>query len=259
MVGGFERVFELGQNFRNEGISTRHNPEFTMLEFYEAYADYTDTMERLEELVAGVAHDVTGATAHVQGGRDLDLTPPWRRATMAELVSTARASALARDTDAPELATVAPEARHLHVEEAWGPGSLAPICAKTVETLGQPIFVIEHPAETSPLARRHRDDPALTRAVPRPSLLAASSSTASRSSPIPMTSVARFEAQAAPAHAGDDEASMVLYEEFLRALGARAAAHGRDGARRRSAGHAADRLGQHPRGHRLPHTAARRG
>ena len=87
VVGGFDKVFEIGRMFRNEGISPRHNPEFTMLELYQAYADYTDTMVVFEELVAGLATDVLGTTKLTYGGRDLDLTTPWRRAPMTELIA----------------------------------------------------------------------------------------------------------------------------------------------------------------------------
>ena len=89
VVGGVDKVFEIGRSFRNEGISPRHNPEFTTLELYQAYADYTDTMVVFEELVAGLALDVLGTTVLSYGGRELDLTPPWRRATMSELVTEA--------------------------------------------------------------------------------------------------------------------------------------------------------------------------
>ena len=89
VVGGFEKVFEIGRVFRNEGISPRHNPEFTMLELYQAYADYTDTMAVFEAIVAGLALDVCGTTKLTYGGRALDLTTPWRRAPMSELVAEA--------------------------------------------------------------------------------------------------------------------------------------------------------------------------
>ena len=89
VVGGFDKVFEIGRSFRNEGISPRHNPEFTTLELYQAYADYTDTMVVFEELVAGLALDVLGTTQLTYGGRELDLTTPWRRATMSELIAEA--------------------------------------------------------------------------------------------------------------------------------------------------------------------------
>ena len=94
VVGGFEKVFEIGRVFRNEGLSPRHNPEFTMLELYQAYADYKDFMVLVEQLVAGLALDLRGTTdAHLPGPRPLDLTPPWRRATMAELVTEATGEA----------------------------------------------------------------------------------------------------------------------------------------------------------------------
>ena len=89
VVGGFDKVFEIGRSFRNEGISPRHNPEFTTLELYQAYADYRDTMVVFEELVAGVAQDLLGTTVLSYGGRELDLTPPWRRATLSELIAEA--------------------------------------------------------------------------------------------------------------------------------------------------------------------------
>ena len=89
VVGGFDKVFEIGRSFRNEGISPRHNPEFTTLELYQAYADYNDTMVVFEELVAGVARDLLGTTVLSYGGRELDLTPPWRRATLSELITEA--------------------------------------------------------------------------------------------------------------------------------------------------------------------------
>ena len=112
VVGGFDKVFEIGRMFRNEGISPRHNPEFTMLELYQAYADYTDTMVVFEELVAGLAADVLGTTKLTYGGRDLDLTTPWRRAPMAELV--AEATGLTLDVHSPrdELVSGGRRGRH---------------------------------------------------------------------------------------------------------------------------------------------------
>src|ERR1700722_15350078 len=110
VVGGFDKVFEIGRSFRNEGISPRHNPEFTTLELYQAYADYTDTMKVFEGLVAGAAQDFLGTTELTYGGRALDLTPPWRRATMSELVQEATGHALSVRTPRAELEAVAVEA-----------------------------------------------------------------------------------------------------------------------------------------------------
>ena len=162
VVGGFDKVFEIGRSFRNEGISPRHNPEFTTLELYQAYADYTDTMVVFEELVAGLALDVLGTTQLTYGGRDLDLTTPWRRATMSELVAEATSFTLDVRTPRAELATVAAEVG-IEVDAAWGPGKiLLEIYEKTTEPeLWGPVFVIDYPAEVSPLARRHRDGPEL--------------------------------------------------------------------------------------------------
>ena len=162
VVGGFDKVFEIGRIFRNEGLSPRHNPEFTMLELYQAYADYRDTMVLFEELVAGLATDVLGTTSLTYGGRALDLTTPWRRAPMAELIGEATGFAVDVRTPRDELARVADEVG-IEVEDAWGPGKLLlEIYEKTTEPeLWGPVFVMDYPAEVSPLARRHRDGPDL--------------------------------------------------------------------------------------------------
>ena len=162
VVGGFDKVFEIGRSFRNEGISPRHNPEFTTLELYQAYADYTDTMVVFEELVAGLALDVLGTTKLTYGGRDLDLTTPWRRATMSELIAEATGFTLDVRSAREELARVATEVG-IEVDAAWGPGKiLLEIYEKTTEPeLWGPVFVMDYPAEVSPLARRHRDGPEL--------------------------------------------------------------------------------------------------
>src|ERR1700734_3552354 len=118
VVGGFDKVFEIGRSFRNEGISPRHNPEFTTLELYQAYADYTDTMVVFEELVAGLAADLLGTTVLSYGGRELDLTTPWRRATMTELVAEATGFTLTVRSPRHELAKVASEVG-IEVEDGW--------------------------------------------------------------------------------------------------------------------------------------------
>ena len=152
VVGGFDKVFEIGRSFRNEGISPRHNPEFTTLELYQAYADYTDTMVVFEELVAGLALDVLGTTQLTYGGRDLDLTTPWRRATMSELIAEATGFTLDVRSPRAELAKVAAEVG-IEVDDAWGPGKiLLEIYEKTTEPeLWGPVFVTDYPAEVSPL------------------------------------------------------------------------------------------------------------
>jgi lysyl-tRNA synthetase class 2 len=217
VVGGFDKVFEIGRSFRNEGVSPRHNPEFTTLELYQAYADYTDTMVVLEELVAGAAHDFLGTTVLTYGGRELDLTPPWRRATMAELVAEATGFTLNVRTPRDELVKVATEVG-IGVEDGWGPGKiLLEIYEKTTEAgLWGPVFVIDYPAEVSPLARRHRDGPDL---VERYEPVVAGRELGNGFTELidPDDQRARFTEQAARHEAGDDEASLVD-EEYLRAL-----------------------------------------
>ncbi len=218
VVGGFDKVFEIGRSFRNEGISPRHNPEFTTLELYQAYADYTDTMVVFEELVAGLALDVRGTTKLSYGGRDLDLTTPWRRATMSELIAEATGFTLDVRTRRDELVTVATEVG-IEVEDGWGPGKiLLEIYEKTTETeLWGPVFVIDYPAEVSPLARRHRDGPEL---VERYEPVVAGRELGNGFTELvdPDDQRARFEEQAAKARAGDDEESAVVDEDYLRAL-----------------------------------------
>ncbi len=218
VVGGFDKVFEIGRSFRNEGISPRHNPEFTTLELYQAYADYNDTMVVFEELVAGLALDVLGTTKLTYGGRDLDLTTPWRRATMSELVAEATGFALDVRSPRQELVKVATEVG-IEVEAGWGPGKiLLEIYEKTTETgLWGPVFVIDYPAEVSPLARRHRDGPDL---VERYEPVVAGRELGNGFTELidPDDQRARFEEQAAKARAGDDEESAVVDEDYLRAL-----------------------------------------
>ncbi|MGH9113612.1 MAG: lysine--tRNA ligase, partial [Acidimicrobiales bacterium] len=123
VVGGFERVFELGRVFRNEGLSTRHNPEFTMLELYQAYADYGDMMALTEELVAHLAREVTGSTVVTYGDREVDLTPPWARATLTDLVSQHAGVRVDVRMPVDELRRIASD-RGVALDGAWGPGKL---------------------------------------------------------------------------------------------------------------------------------------
>ena len=158
VVGGFEKVFEIARVFRNEGISPRHNPEFTMLELYEAYADYSDIMRLVEDLVAYLATEILGTTKISYGGRELDLTPPWRRATMVDLVE--EQIGVHVDLRAPieELRRARRSARRAR-EGRLRPGKLLlEIYEKTTEAeLWGPVFVMDYPVEVSPLARDHRE------------------------------------------------------------------------------------------------------
>jgi lysyl-tRNA synthetase class 2 len=217
VVGGFERVFEIGRVFRNEGLSPRHNPEFTMLELYQAYADYTDLMALTEELVADLATALCGGTTLVYGGRALDLAPPWRRATLVALV--AERAGVDIDVAMP-MADLRKVAGDLGVptDGGWGPGKLVlEIYEKTTEPhLWGPVFVMDYPTEVSPLARSHRSRPGV---VERFEAVVAGRELANAFSELvdPDEQRARFQAQGAQRSAGDTEA-MPVDEDYLRAL-----------------------------------------
>jgi lysyl-tRNA synthetase, class II len=217
VIGGFEKVFEIGRLFRNEGLSPRHNPEFTTLELYWAYADYLDMMVLVEELVASLATDVLGTTTLQYQGRALDLAPPWRRATMAELVTEHTGNAVHVRMPREELARLLASTGH-QPDPAWGPGKLlTEYYEKTTESeLWGPVFVTDYPEEVSPLSRRHRDGPGL---VERFEPVVAGREIGNAFSELidPDDQRRRFEEQAALRAAGDDEA-MPLDEDYLRAM-----------------------------------------
>ncbi len=217
VVGGFEKVFEIGRLFRNEGLSPRHNPEFTTLELYEAYADYEDHMKLFERLVAGIAEDVLGTTNLTYQGRPLDLSVPWRRATLVELLADATGLELNLDTPLDELRRVLVEAGS-QPDAAWGPGKLlVEIYEKKVESdLWGPVFVCDYPAEVSPLARRHRSNPDLAERF-EPVVAGRELGNAFSELIDPDDQRARFEQQALERARGDSEA-MEVDEEYLRAL-----------------------------------------
>ncbi len=164
VVGGFERVYEINRNFRNEGLSTRHNPEFTMLEFYQAYADYRDLMDLTENMLSFVAGHVLGTTEVTVDGAVIDLAEAFDRLTVEGAVRD-RVAGLA-DADLRDVAVLAPVAQELGIEAKpeWGWGKLLlEIFEKTVEhTLVLPTFVTGYPTEVSPLARRNDEDPEIT-------------------------------------------------------------------------------------------------
>ncbi len=217
VVGGFERVFELGRVFRNEGVSPRHNPEFTMLELYAAYWNYEDMMAFTEELVAGVALDVLGTTEVEYQGRVFSFAAPWPRRTMAELASQAVGEDVSVHTPRERLVELL--ARHdVDVHDSWGPGRcLAELFEVTCEeSLWNPIFVTDFPVEVSPLARRHQGDPELTE---RFESYAAGRELSNGFSELndPIDQRSRFEEQARLAAAGDLEA-MRIDEDYIKAL-----------------------------------------
>ncbi len=217
VVGGIERVFEIARVFRNEGLSTRHNPEFTMLELYQAYADYTDMMVLVEELVSGLAESLLGTTSLTYGGRPLELAAPWQRATMTELIAEHAGVSVDLDTPIDELRAIASKAG-VTAEPGWGPGKLIlEIYEKTTEAeLWGPVFVMDYPKEVSPLARDHRSRPGW---VERFEPIVAGRELGNAFSELidPDEQRLRFEAQAAARAAGDDEA-MPIDEDYLRAL-----------------------------------------
>lgn len=170
VVGGIERVYELGKDFRNEGVSHKHNPEFTMLEWYEAYADYTDAAERLERLVAAVAERVIGTTRVVRDGTEIDLTPPWRRITLREAVRERTGIDLADDPSPERLreaigavdpGEAGPEVAEPGPEEGWGRLVDALLSKRVEPELVQPTFVRDYPVELSPFAKDHRSEAGL--------------------------------------------------------------------------------------------------
>ena len=218
IAGGMRRVFEINRSFRNVGMSTRHNPEFTMLESYSAYDDYTDVMELTEALLGAAAVAATGATELEHQGRAVSLAAPFRRATLIDLVRAATGrDDLAYDMPRADVAALC-EAHGLALDEAWGTGKLiVALYEELVEpNLWEPTFVIDHPVEVSPLARTHRDDPAVTE---RFELIVTGRELANAFSELvdPDEQRRRFEAQVAARHAGDDEA-MRVDEAYLRAM-----------------------------------------
>lgn len=216
-VAGFERVFEIGRVFRNEGVSTRHNPEFTMLELYQAYADYSDIMELVEELVEYLALELRGTTKLMFGDRELDVARPWRRATMLELTSEAIGQELTIDTPVEELRSIC-DRHEVPTKDTYGPGKLIlELYEKTTEpSLWGPIFVTEYPAEISPLSREHRSKDGLAERFE--AILAGRELCNAFTELIdPDEQRDRFEEQATAKAQGDDEA-MVVDEDYLRAL-----------------------------------------
>ncbi|MCU1500046.1 MAG: lysyl-tRNA synthetase, class [Acidimicrobiales bacterium] len=217
VVGGFERVFEIGRVFRNEGISPRHNPEFTMLELYQAYADWTDMMVLTEELVSHLAVELTGSTTISYQGRDLDLSAPWRRATLSELIHEQIGVTVGLDTPVEELRALCDE-HEVPWKDSYGPGKLLlELYEKTAEAAQwNPVFATEYPIEVSPLARPHRDLPGMTE---RFEAIVAGRELANAFSELldPDDQRARFEDQVRQGEAGDQEA-MAVDEDYLRAL-----------------------------------------
>lgn len=218
VVGGFEKVFEMGRIFRNEGISTRHNPEFTTIEVYQAYADYSDMMALTETLITTAAQDVLGTLKISYQGEPVDLTPPWRRVTMHDLVKEKTGLDFEQFSSLEEAKAAAKAAGLRDVEDCGSIGKLLNEAfeQKVEETLTQPTFVLDYPVEISPLAKPHRSKPGL---VERFELFIVGRETANSFSELtdPLDQRQRLEEQAARKAAGDLEAQGVD-EDFLTAL-----------------------------------------
>jgi len=217
VVGGLERVFEIGRTFRNEGLSPRHNPEFTMLELYQAYGDYTDMMLICEDIVAGTAEELLGRTAITYQGREVDLTPPWRRATLEELIAEHAGVEVDLSMGAEQLRRLA-SSLAVPFEPWYGPGKLIlEIYEKTTESeLWGPVFVCDYPQEVSPLARQHRSKPGYVERF-EPIIAGREIGNAFSELADPDDQRARFEDQEREKALGDDEAMTVDWD-YLRAL-----------------------------------------
>jgi lysyl-tRNA synthetase, class II len=218
VVGGFERVFEMGRIFRNEGISTRHNPEFTSIEIYQAYGDYLDMMDLTEEMIATPAQEVLGTLQITYQGEAIDLTRPWRRVTMHDLVKEHTGLDFEAFKTLDEAKAAAKAAGITGTDDCGSIGKLLNEAFehKVESTLIQPTFVTDYPVEISPLAKPHRSKPGL---VERFELFIVGRETANGFSELtdPIDQRERLEAQAARKAAGDLEAQSVD-EDFLTAL-----------------------------------------
>ncbi|MBR0345422.1 MAG: lysine--tRNA ligase [Rudaea sp.] len=217
-VGGFDRVYEINRNFRNEGVSTRHNPEFTMLELYQAYATYNEIMDITEEMIRTAARDVVGNTALTWEGREIDVGPAFRRWKMEDAVLEHNPQISREDLrDRTKIAAHA-EKLGVHVKPGYGWGKIVlEIFEKTVEqALIQPTFITTHPTEVSPLSRSNDRDPEVT---DRFELFIGGKEIANGFSELndPEEQAERFRAQVDAKDSGDDEA-MHFDADYIRAL-----------------------------------------
>jgi len=216
-VGGFERVYEIGRIFRNEGMDIKHNPEFTTIELYQAYTDYNGMMELCENLIVHLCETVLGTTTIQYQGETIEMKKPWRRMTMAQAVKEATGVDFeTNNTD--ELARAAARAAGFEIKDdaTWGAVLYQLFDEKGEETLIQPTFILDHPIEVSPLAKKCPWDPRLTQ---RFELFMTRREFANAFSELndPIDQRERFMRQAALRAAGDDEANM-MDEDFVNAL-----------------------------------------
>jgi lysyl-tRNA synthetase class 2 len=217
LVGGFEKVFEINRNFRNEGLSTRHNPEFTMLEFYQAYATYHDLMDLTEEMISWMADELTGSMELTYQGKHVDLSPPWKRYTLDEAL--AKIGGVGRDIlgDDAAILRLARE-KGIELQPEAGPGKAKTELFELLveEKLIHPTFVTSYPTEVSPLARRNENDPSVT---DRFELFISGREIANAFSELndPEDQLRRFEKQIAE-RGTDEEVHPELDADYIRAL-----------------------------------------
>jgi lysyl-tRNA synthetase class 2 len=218
IVGGLGRVYEINRNFRNEGVSTRHNPEFTMLEFYWAYADYNDLMDLTEAMLAGLTQTITGGDTVVYQGQEIDFSGPWERLSVEEAVRHYNPELADADLWNEDFLRSACAERQIHTEKGWGAGRLlAELFDATVEEyLQQPTFITHYPTEVSPLSRRNDQNPEVT---DRFELFICGREIANGFSELndPEDQADRFRAQVESKDAGDLEA-MHYDADYIRAL-----------------------------------------
>ena len=217
LVGGFDKVFEINRNFRNEGLSTRHNPEFTMLEFYQAYATYHDLMDLTEEMISWLAHEVTGTLDLTYQGMAVNLAPPWRRYTMAEALVEVGGLDPAVVADDEAVMALAKE-KGIELQPGAGPGKARTELFELLveERLIDPTFITSYPTEVSPLARRNEEDPTVT---DRFELFITGREIANAFSELndPIDQLQRFQRQI-DERGDDDEIHPVLDRDYVRAL-----------------------------------------
>ncbi|MBN1558708.1 lysine--tRNA ligase, partial [candidate division KSB1 bacterium] len=216
IVGGYDGVYEISKDFRNEGIDRTHNPEFTMMELYVAYKDYNFMMQLVEEMVNVIAQKVLGTSRITYQGSEIDLTPPWPRLPLfAAIEKYAGINLYGMAVD--ELKATAKEL-HVEIEDFWGAGKIIDeIFANKVEAhLIQPVFICDYPVELSPLAKRHRENPKLVERF-EPYIAGREIGNAFSELNDPLDQRDRFDSQMKLKEAGDEEAQ-VLDDDFLRAL-----------------------------------------
>lgn len=217
VVGGFERVFEIGRVFRNEGLDTRHNPEFTLLEAYQALGDYHDMMDLVEAICSNAAIEAIGRTEVDVDGQKVDLKAPWKRITMADLIKEVTGETMHPSMPLEEAREIC-DRHEVEYEDFWGSGRLmAEVADECCEhTMIQPTIVCDYPQEISPLAKVHRDDPYLTE---RFEVVVAGRELANAYSELndPVDQKARFEEEAKAGEQGDEEAESVD-DDYIRAL-----------------------------------------